>query len=220
MDRLNRFADVLTIAVLVLAVIIGARALVGTAAGPPSARPQGSFSTRSDWQSFVDSSVAIGAPNASVTLVVFSDFECPFCALFDETIDSILARYPDDVRLIFRHAPAQTRRHAGLAARASECAMYQGKFREMTRALFRGREEFGSRSWSDFAASSGVGAVDQFESCMSNASSAQLERDMAAAQRLGIAGTPTALVNATLLVGNVPLPVLDSVVRAARGRDK
>lgn len=84
----------------------------------------------------------LGPDDALITLVEYSDFECPYCALAAGELDALMAAYPDDVRLVYRHLPLESiHDKANLAARASEAAGLQGKFWEMYHAIFSAARE-------------------------------------------------------------------------------
>ncbi len=77
-----------------------------------------------------------GAKNGKITLMEFSEFECPFCARFIPTVEQVEATYGDDVTLVFKHFPLSFHDFAKPAAIATECASEEGKFWEMHDALF------------------------------------------------------------------------------------
>jgi protein-disulfide isomerase len=79
-----------------------------------------------------------GAKNAKVTLIEYSDFQCPYCQRFHPTVKQVLAKYPNDVRVVYRHFPLESiHQFAKGYAIASECAAQQGKFWEFADALFQ-----------------------------------------------------------------------------------
>jgi len=81
-----------------------------------------------------------GPENAKVTLVEYSDFECPYCLNHKATVDQVVENYGDDVRVVFRHFPLSFHPEAEKAAEASECAAEQGKFWEMHDKIFAANE--------------------------------------------------------------------------------
>ena len=78
-----------------------------------------------------------GPADARITLVEFSDFECPYCSAAVKQVDTIMAAYPKDVKLIYKQFPLSMHPHAELAAEASLAAREQGKFWEMYDVLFK-----------------------------------------------------------------------------------
>ena len=89
-----------------------------------------------DMPQITDQDHQIGAKNGKITMVEFSDFQCPYCGKNKTTMDQILKDYPNDVTLVFKHFPLSFHPFAKPAAVASECANEQGKFWEMYDKLF------------------------------------------------------------------------------------
>jgi protein-disulfide isomerase len=150
----------------------------------------------------------LGPKTAAVTLVEFSDFECPFCARFAAYMDS-LHSLGADVRVVYRHFPAARHEFALPAIRASECAAEQDKFEAMHASLFRSNDSIGAASWWWFAKNAGLQDSARFHSCMERSGPIPaLMRDTLDARRLGAKGTPTLLIHDIRLNG---LPSFDSL---------
>ncbi|PIT86956.1 MAG: hypothetical protein COU33_00325 [Candidatus Magasanikbacteria bacterium CG10_big_fil_rev_8_21_14_0_10_43_6] len=132
-----------------------------------------------------------GDVDAEITLVEYSDFECPFCSRFTPTVDQILADYDGDVRVVYRHFPLRSiHAQAAGAAEASECAAEQGKFWEFHDELFANQASLGASLYSDIAGRLGLN-VSQFESCVSsNKYASAVQEDEQDAQAAGGRGTP------------------------------
>lgn len=162
-----------------------------------------------------------GPEGAPVSIVLFSDFECGYCARFAESLDRIRAEHPADIAVLYRHFPLPSHAHAVDAARASECAAAQGRFEPFHDALFAAQGSIGDVRWADFATQAGVPDLASFGRCMASAeASAAVERDTEAGERLGITGTPSFLINDRLFVGAMPLDQLrDRVRQALRSND-
>ncbi|MBN2342406.1 MAG: DsbA family protein [Deltaproteobacteria bacterium] len=146
-----------------------------------------------------------GAENPSVTVVVFSDFQCPFCAKAAKMVKKVTDAYPDDVRLVFKHFPlAEIHPDAMLGSRAAYAAFRQGKFWEMHDTLFsRGAAGFDPEVLRVMAAGLGLD-VDRFEEdLVSESAKSAIEADMALGQKLGVDGTPKIFVNGRVLEGGV-----------------
>ncbi len=145
----------------------------------------------------IESAVQQGASDAPVVVVVFSDFQCPYCArLAQGTIPQLQKRYvaAGKVRLVFRHLPLTTiHADAMRAAQAAACAGRAGKFWEMHDRLFDDRQRLGA---ADIAAKARRLSLDDgFERCLTEETAREeVERDMAEARALSIAATPTVLV--------------------------
>lgn len=178
------------------------------------------FENQPNWMDYAKVGHRLGSATAKVILVEFADFQCPACRVFDREFQTLQAKYPDDVAVVFRHLPlTRIHPHALNAALASECAAAQGRFGEMHRVLFDRADSLGLLSWPTLAARASVGDLGQFERCFQDpATRAAVDRDVAAAGDLGITGTPTTLMNGVRFSGVPSGLVLDSLVRAALGK--
>lgn len=172
-----------------------------------------------DWRRYAAEGRRTGPADAPVTVVVFSDFQCPACRMLAESLDSVTARHPSQVAVVYRHFPlSAVHPHATAAARASECAGDQGRFSAFHDALFREQALIGIQPWRRFAEGAGVADLDAFDRCVAgNAPDAAILRDGRAGQRLEVTGTPTLLINQHRVQGAPPLGELErQIVRALR----
>lgn len=140
-----------------------------------------------------------GAAGAKVTVVEYSDLECPFCKLFHPTMQQLLSEYPNDVRWVYRHAPlAQLHSKAAKQAEALECAGEQGKFWEMTDKIFEvtpSNDGLDMSTLPSLAKAVGVANIQQFQSCLDSGKYAQhVQDDLTDAQNAGMRGTPYSVV--------------------------
>jgi protein-disulfide isomerase len=134
--------------------------------------------------------------------VEFSDFQCPACRAAAETLRRVRQRYPQQVAVLYRHAPIPSHEHAADAARASQCAGEQGRFEAYHDALFAHQKSIGQISWTAFADTAGVADGNAFASCVNGGGTgAAVEDDRSEARRLGVSATPTLLINEQLIVG-------------------
>ena len=143
----------------------------------------------------------LGNPDASVTLVEYSDFQCPACAGYHPVVKQVMETYGDRVRFIYRHYPLrQIHPNAALAAAAAEAANEQGKFWEMHDLLFARQRSWSDNinvkgTFSDYAEELGLNK-DTFSSAMgSDAVKDRIATDEASGNRLSISGTPTFFLN-------------------------
>jgi protein-disulfide isomerase len=176
-----------------------------------------------DWATYAAAGHRMGPEGAPVTLVEFSDFQCPACRVLASSVDTLRARYGDRVQVIYRHFPLKSHLHAVAAARASECAAAQGRFEAFHDVLFAAQDSIGLVPWTRLARSAAVPALSAFEACAAETGPIpSLARDTVAGLRLGVSSTPTLLINGRRVVGAPPLTTLDAFVRqelrAARGR--
>jgi protein-disulfide isomerase len=152
---------------------------------------------------------------ALVTVVIFSEFQCPFCARLHPTLKDLLARYPGQVRVVYRHNPLAFHPAALPSAKAAQAAGRQGRFWEMADLLFGSRERL--QEPEHFVALANQLGLDprRFEADMASPEvAAEIAEDQAEAERLGARGVPTAYVNGTLLVGAQPLQAFVDRVEA------
>jgi len=148
-----------------------------------------------------------GPKDAAVTIIEFTDYECPFCRrYFESTYPILLAGYGDRVNYTVRHFPVSYQhRRAHKAAQAAECAGEQERFFEYHDLLFKNNWALDDRSLVGYAAQAGLD-TRQFENCLtSGRKSDVVDDDIQAGIARGIMGTPTFLVNNRILVGAQPL---------------
>ena len=158
---------------------------------------------------------ARGDPNAAVTIIEYSDFECPYCGTVEPTIRQIVGDYAGRVKLYFRHYPLSIHKYAQKASEAAECAGDQGKFWEMHDKMFANQEALDVASLKSYAAAVGVN-VDKFASCLSSGmKAAAVKADLAEGQSKGVEGTPSFFINGKLLVGAQPYDKFKEAVEAA-----
>jgi len=153
-----------------------------------------------------DSEHIRGDKNAKVTLIEYSDFECPYCARHNTTVEQILEEYKGQVRLVFRHFPLSFHAEAQKASEAVECAGDQGKFWEMHDAVFEAntKKQMSVEQWKKVAKDLGLDA-SAFDSCLDTGKYAtKVKTDLAEGQAAGVKGTPATFVNGEMVSGAVP----------------
>lgn len=167
-----------------------------------------------------------GPADAAVTLVEFSDFDCPHCARLDETITRLMRSKRLDVRVVFRHFPlnaqcnpaAQGTRHPAAcdAATAAECAGEQGRFWQYQHILFSRQGRFQRADLLGYARDLGLEPA-AFERCMdSGEARARVESDAREGARLGVQSTPTIFINGRRIEGAPKEDVLLDALTLAR----
>ncbi len=169
----------------------------------------------------VDDSPVLGPNDAPVTLVVFSEFQCPFCARGAAIIDELIEQeaYEGKVRLVYKHFPLPFHRQAESAARAAMAAGEQGAFWQMHDRLFdnqtefRGKDAAGMKQMTaEYARELGLD-VDRFRRDFERDEYAEiLERDVDLGQEIGVRGTPHILINGEPMVGAQPLSDFEAAV--------
>jgi protein-disulfide isomerase len=155
-----------------------------------------------------------GPATAPITIVEFSDFECPYCSRAEETVSEVLRVYGDKIRLVYRDLPLPNHTNAPKAAEAAHCAGEQDKYWEMHAKLFANQRAL------DVAALKGYAKdlkLDQakFDKCLdSGAMAAKVEEGKKAGNELGINGTPAFFVNGILISGAQPFDAFKEIIDA------
>jgi protein-disulfide isomerase len=160
----------------------------------------------------VDDDPALGPDNAPVTIVEFSDFNCPYCRKFHiETFEPLLAAYPDQIRFVYRDFPI-TSQESFVAAQAANCAGQQGSYWEFHDALFAGGLGLGRAAYESYGDRLGLN-VEALAACIdAGGEQSEVESDARDASALGVSGTPTFFINGIALVGAQPLSQFRSVI--------
>ena len=154
-----------------------------------------------------------GPEDAPITLVEFSDFECPFCVRVLPTLAQVEETYGDQVRIVYRQFPLnRIHPNAQLSAEASLCADAQGKFWEMHDAIFEARGKAGADELKIMAADLGLDS-EVFDGCLdSREFRGQVEVDLEAGRQAGVTGTPALFINGRFLSGAQPFSVVSRVI--------
>jgi protein-disulfide isomerase len=144
----------------------------------------------------LEGSPAKGADEPIVTVVEWADFECPFCAVAAPILKALVEKHPDQVRLVFKHYPLGIHQHAENAARAAVAAHQQGKFWDLSQALFESQKSgLDDQSVLKLARDAGLEMKD-FEAALgSEATADSVTRDRKQADELGLEGTPMIYIN-------------------------
>jgi protein-disulfide isomerase len=162
-----------------------------------------------------------GPKNAPVTIIEFSDFQCPYCSRVVPVLKEIHDAYGDKVRVAFKHLPLDMHPFAQTAAEAAMAANEQGKFWEMHDKLFANQQQLDRLSLDKYAADVGLN-VPRFKAALDSGKYRErVKQDAAEAAKLGISGTPTLFVNGHKLVGAQPFPMFKTAIDkelAAKGK--
>jgi protein-disulfide isomerase len=161
-----------------------------------------------------------GAASAPVTIIEFSDFQCPFCRAAENSLKEVRQKYGDQVKLVYMDFPLGFHPHAMDAARAARCAADQDKFWQFHDALFLDQKKLDPDSLKQTAAKIGLDS-NKFNSCFtSDKHDAGIRKDMAEGNSLGVTGTPTFFINGRQLVGAQPPPKFYEVIDDELARAK
>ena len=149
----------------------------------------------------------MGDEDAEITMVIYDDFECPFCARFEvQTFAKIKEEYIDTgkAKFYYKHFPLGFHSHAQIAAEASECANDQGKFWEMHDMIFENQPDLSEDKLKEWAEELELD-MDEFNTCLNtNKHAEKVKLGMAEGQKVGVRGTPSVLLEDELVVGALP----------------
>jgi len=157
----------------------------------------------------------LGESSAPVTIIEFSDFECPFCARYaNTTFNQIKQAYIESgkAKIVFKNFPLPFHRNAKIAAEAGECALSQGKFWEYKELLFKNQSALSVEDLKKYAVDLGLDA-EKFNKCLdTDETRKEVEEDLKEGREANIEGTPSFLINGELLVGAQPFSAFQKVI--------
>lgn len=164
----------------------------------------------------------LGPSNAKVTLIEYSDFQCPFCSRHLPTLKQILSQYPKDVRLVYRHFPlSQIHPQAQKAGEAAECVAKLGgndKFWAMHDKLFENQTTLGTELYKRLAKEVGVDEA-KFTTCLDSGEMAgRIASDYASGNDSGVSGTPATFVNGTIIEGAQDISAFQAEITRILGK--
>jgi protein-disulfide isomerase len=170
-----------------------------------------------------------GNPDAPVTIVEFSDFQCPYCSRGANTVEQILEKYPDDVKFVFKHFPLSFHPWAKPASIAAHCAAQQDHdaFWTLHDEYFKNQQQITPlnvlANSKEYLGDSGIDMA-VWSTCAENketeeykAAAAAVDADMASGQKLGVSGTPGFFVNGHFLSGAQPIAAFEPLIATAKG---
>ena len=158
-----------------------------------------------------------GPPDARITLVEFSDFECPYCSQAANEVRTVLQAYPKDIRLVYKQFPLSTHPHANLAAVASLAALNQNKFWPMHDKLFGNFRKLSRENFLAWAKELGLDMPKFTADLGSPTLKAAVEKDLKAGEEAGVSGTPSFYINGKHYNGAFSLAALKPIVDAELG---
>ncbi|MEI6225927.1 MAG: thioredoxin domain-containing protein [Deltaproteobacteria bacterium] len=159
-----------------------------------------------------------GTAGAKVTVVVFSDFQCPFCSKVEPAMARLLEANPGAVRVVWKHQPLSMHPNAVPAARAAEAARLQGKFWEMHDRLFANQASLSDTLYAQAARELGLDLARFQSDAASQAVLARIAADQMLAGSVGAQGTPTLFLNCRKVVGAQPVEAFQAVVTEEIGK--
>lgn len=165
-------------------------------------------------------SPAQGPADAPITLVEFSDYECPFCKAAAPILKQVQERYPTQLRLVYKNFPLEAHPKAKPAAEAAMCAAEQGKFWEYGEKLFEKAPQIGVEQLAPIAEEAGLDKA-KFEECLnSHRTASVVQADLDAGKKAAVTGTPSFFVNGVPLAGGRTLNEFAKAIDAELARLK
>jgi protein-disulfide isomerase len=148
------------------------------------------------WDLKIDESPSTGDPKAKIVIVEFTEFQCPYCSRIAPTLESLLNKYPDKIRLVYKHFPLSFHKEAPAAAAAAIAAQKQGKFWEYRWALAPHFQSLNDSTFTSIAEKVGLD-MEQFKKDMALDPDKQavIDRDMKLGMEVGVQGTPNFYIN-------------------------
>ena len=159
-----------------------------------------------------------GPASAKITLIEFSDFQCPYCKRGYDTVKQIMESYPNDVKVAFKHLPLEFHKEAMPAAKASLAAAKQGKFWEYQSALFENQAKLSAAFYEETAKTLGLNIEQWKKDAASPEVEAQIKEDMALGAQNGIQGTPGFFVNGVAVKGAYPFEHFKMIIDRHLGK--
>jgi protein-disulfide isomerase len=157
----------------------------------------------------------LGAGGEPVQMVIFSDFQCPYCKKGADIVHQVKDKYGDKVGISFRHFPLPMHADAPRASEAAVCAEKQGKFWEMHDTLFANQRQLGEDKLAEYATTAGVADMAAWTACMASTEPKErVAKDEADGQAVGMSGTPGFYINGMMLSGARPIDQFSKIIDA------
>jgi protein-disulfide isomerase len=210
--------DIVTIVVVICAIVVTGAVVHDRMQPRPSrsSTPANPLVFLDDWQDIAAVGHRDGPDDADITIIVFSNFDCPMCGYFATvTYPEFRARFAGTTSLVYRHWPLANYTLAYPAARASECAAKQGRFVEFHNIVYQNQRQLGVKGVLGLAVDAQIPDMVEFEACARDEKPVpEIERDIQTAKQIGGTGTPTVIINGWLIRGGVEPALLDSMAHA------
>lgn len=158
---------------------------------------------------------SFGPKTAKVTVVEFSDFECPYCTRAASAVDQIKKKYGDKVRVVFRHFPLSFHKNAHLASQASLFANSKGKFWEYHDLLFKNQKAMTRPDLVKYAKELGLNLAAFNKALDAGTYKAAVDADLEMGKSVAVQGTPTMFVNGTRVQNPTDINIISKDIDAA-----
>jgi protein-disulfide isomerase len=160
-----------------------------------------------------DNQPSLGPSNAPVTIVEFSDYQCPYCQVWDQQVyQQLMTSYPNKIRFVYRDLPLPMHPEAIPAAEAADCAGEQGAYWKYHDALFAQQYGLSRSAYDHYAADLGLDSK-AFASCLdSQRNLSKVQANASDAASAGLNSTPSFVINGRVLIGALPLSDFKAVI--------
>jgi protein-disulfide isomerase len=153
-----------------------------------------------------------GSAKAPVTIIEFSDYQCPFCKRAEDSVNKVMQVYGDKVRLVFRDYPLPMHSQARPASEAAACANAQGKFWQYHAKLFENQTALGEDKLKQYAKDVGLDEA-KFADCLAKKPFKDaIDKDIADGGQVGVSGTPAFFINGRMLSGAQPFEKFKEII--------
>jgi protein-disulfide isomerase len=160
-----------------------------------------------------DDDPSIGADNAPITIIEFSDYQCPYCQVwYQQVYPQLLTAYPNKIRFVYRDFPLPMHPEAMPSAEAANCAGEQGAYWKFHDALFGQQYGLNRAAYENYATDLGLD-MKTFTDCLdSHRYQAEIQADANEATKVGINSTPSFVINGRILIGALPFSDFKAVI--------
>ncbi len=167
----------------------------------------------------IGSSPTAGSPQQKIVLLEFSDFQCPYCGLAQDTVKEFMTEHEDEVTLVYKHYPLSSIHPQAMAAATAAIAAHrQGKFWQYHDALFEQQDRLGEEFYQAIARDLNLDLEQFNRDRQSDAALFAIEQDIQLAQTLGIQGTPFFIMNEETFSGAIPLSQIEEIFQRQKSR--
>jgi protein-disulfide isomerase len=168
------------------------------------------------WHDLTRNGNTIGSVNAPVTLVEFSDFECPHCASFERVLVKYRKEHPHQLRVVMHNFPLPQHRWAKEAAKQSEGVARYGNYEKYVELLFENQDKFSRQPWDSLAKLAGVKNLEALHAYVKKSSvDKRIQKDLGLGMMIGLRQTPTIIINKMFYSGELSYEELTQAVKTA-----
>ena len=205
----TRFSSITTVAFLSLLISILS---IAPKAYSQQGEPLKTISKKK-WATLLHGGHTIGAKNSPVTLVEFSDFQCPYCGMFEKVLEKYRHDHPGQVRLIMYNYPLRQHPQAATAAEAAECVAKMGNYARYHNLLFKNQDKFASQPFDSLARLAGVKDTTALHACMKDTSTIRaIMHQINLGNSVDLYQTPTIIINRAYYSGSLSYKELEAAV--------